>query len=65
MTTTITPELHAHVAKLALQVDQVAEALERGILDPESAGDAICSLIRAASRVLDAFPTHPNQGELF
>ena len=56
--TTISPELTAHLTKRALELEQLADSIESGVIDPMMLGPALQLVTIAARRLLESCPGH-------
>ena len=52
--TTISPELTAHLTKRALELEQLADSIETGVIDPTMLAPALQLVTIAARRLLES-----------
>ena len=52
--TTFSPELTAHLTKRALELEQLADSIQSGVLDPTMLAPALQLLTIAARRLLES-----------
>ena len=53
MTATASPELTAHLTKRALELEQLADSIEHGVVDPAMLAPALLMVTAAAARLVD------------